>query len=170
MFIVHILKEHLIYYWCLTPRLQFDRSGIIEITVQWSEPRQHIVVFPTGSATFWQDRFVIPFWNFIHWNNIYWRWEKFRWFELHLEWPWFVEITKVSTRRILSLMLMIIYIFFRKRFIECISRRLIHTSSTRGINMPAPSRSRVYADVNTHRPREYWDYEQHQVEWGWVVG
>ncbi|XP_029646685.1 casein kinase II subunit alpha isoform X1 [Octopus sinensis] len=32
--------------------------------------------------------------------------------------------------------------------------------------MPAPSRARVYADVNTHRPREYWDYESHVVEWG----
>lgn len=28
------------------------------------------------------------------------------------------------------------------------------------------SRSRVYADVNTHRPREYWDYESHVIEWG----
>ncbi|XP_077982134.1 casein kinase II subunit alpha isoform X3 [Glandiceps talaboti] len=28
------------------------------------------------------------------------------------------------------------------------------------------SRARVYADVNTHRPREYWDYESHVVEWG----
>lgn len=31
--------------------------------------------------------------------------------------------------------------------------------------MPLPSRSRVYADVNTHRPRDYWDYEIHQIEW-----
>ena len=28
------------------------------------------------------------------------------------------------------------------------------------------SRSRVYSDVNTHRPREYWDYESHIIEWG----
>lgn len=28
------------------------------------------------------------------------------------------------------------------------------------------SRTRVYADVNTHRPREYWDYESHVIEWG----
>ena len=28
------------------------------------------------------------------------------------------------------------------------------------------SRSRVYADVNTHKPREYWDYESHPIEWG----
>lgn len=32
--------------------------------------------------------------------------------------------------------------------------------------MPAPSKSRVYSDVNTHKPREYWDYESHVVEWG----
>lgn len=34
--------------------------------------------------------------------------------------------------------------------------------------MPLPSRARVYADVNTHKPREYWDYESHVVEWGYV--
>lgn len=28
------------------------------------------------------------------------------------------------------------------------------------------STARIYADVNTHRPREYWDYEQHQIAWG----
>uniref|UniRef100_A0A4W5MUF1 non-specific serine/threonine protein kinase n=1 Tax=Hucho hucho TaxID=62062 RepID=A0A4W5MUF1_9TELE len=34
--------------------------------------------------------------------------------------------------------------------------------------MPGPvsSRARVYTGVNTHRPREYWDYESHVVEWG----
>ncbi|XP_035678411.1 casein kinase II subunit alpha isoform X2 [Branchiostoma floridae] len=32
--------------------------------------------------------------------------------------------------------------------------------------MAVPSRARVYADVNTHRPREYWDYESHVIEWG----
>jgi casein kinase II subunit alpha len=26
--------------------------------------------------------------------------------------------------------------------------------------------ARVYVDVNTHRPREYWDYESHPIEWG----
>uniref|UniRef100_A0A8D2E0L5 non-specific serine/threonine protein kinase n=1 Tax=Sciurus vulgaris TaxID=55149 RepID=A0A8D2E0L5_SCIVU len=31
---------------------------------------------------------------------------------------------------------------------------------------PMPSRARVYTDVNTHRPQEYWDYESHVVEWG----
>jgi len=32
--------------------------------------------------------------------------------------------------------------------------------------MTESSRARVYADVNTHRPREYWDYESHVIEWG----
>lgn len=32
--------------------------------------------------------------------------------------------------------------------------------------MPLPSRARVYADVNAHRPRDYWDYESYVVEWG----
>lgn len=36
----------------------------------------------------------------------------------------------------------------------------------RPVKMPAPSRARVYADVNKNRPREYWDYESHVVEWG----
>ena len=34
------------------------------------------------------------------------------------------------------------------------------------VTMPLASRARVYADVNSHRPREYWDYEAHVVEWG----
>ncbi|KAF7639224.1 Protein kinase domain-containing protein [Meloidogyne graminicola] len=32
--------------------------------------------------------------------------------------------------------------------------------------MPVPSRSRVYSDININKPREYWDYECHQIEWG----
>jgi len=32
--------------------------------------------------------------------------------------------------------------------------------------MPLPSRSRVYADVNLNKNREYWDYECHPIEWG----
>ncbi|VDP80498.1 unnamed protein product [Echinostoma caproni] len=31
--------------------------------------------------------------------------------------------------------------------------------------MPVISRARVYADVNTNRPREYWDYEAHEIKW-----
>jgi hypothetical protein len=32
--------------------------------------------------------------------------------------------------------------------------------------MPLASQARVYADVNLHRAREYWDYESHVIEWG----
>lgn len=32
--------------------------------------------------------------------------------------------------------------------------------------MPRPSKARVYVDANNHRPREYWDYETHVVDWG----
>lgn len=32
--------------------------------------------------------------------------------------------------------------------------------------MPTPSRSRVYPDINLNKPREYWDYECHPIEWG----
>ncbi|KAA3474002.1 casein kinase II subunit alpha-like [Gossypium australe] len=34
----------------------------------------------------------------------------------------------------------------------------------------APSKSRVYADVNVIRPKEYWDYELLTVQWGLVIG
>ena len=40
--------------------------------------------------------------------------------------------------------------------------RVLSTS----LKMPLPSRARVYADINTHKPREYWDYEAHVVDWG----
>lgn len=32
--------------------------------------------------------------------------------------------------------------------------------------MALPSRARVYSDVNSHKPREYWDYEAYVVDWG----
>jgi len=32
--------------------------------------------------------------------------------------------------------------------------------------MVQPSTSRVYADVNSKKPREYWDYERHLINWG----
>jgi len=35
-----------------------------------------------------------------------------------------------------------------------------------GSDMPIATRSRVYADVNVNKPREYWDYECHVIEWG----
>lgn len=31
--------------------------------------------------------------------------------------------------------------------------------------MTLPSNARVYADVNSHKPREYWDYENYVVDW-----
>lgn len=34
--------------------------------------------------------------------------------------------------------------------------------------MPFRSRARVYSEVNTLRPQDYWDYESHLIEWGWV--
>ena len=30
----------------------------------------------------------------------------------------------------------------------------------------AGSYARVYMDVNTHKPRDYWDYESHPIDWG----
>ncbi|EGT38379.1 hypothetical protein CAEBREN_28478 [Caenorhabditis brenneri] len=33
---------------------------------------------------------------------------------------------------------------------------------------PIQSRARVYAEVNPSRPREYWDYEAHMIEWGQI--
>lgn len=33
-------------------------------------------------------------------------------------------------------------------------------------NMALPSRARVYSDVNSHKPRDYWDYESYVVDWG----
>lgn len=35
-----------------------------------------------------------------------------------------------------------------------------------GDRMPVPSRARVYADINQSKPRDYWDYETHVLEWG----
>ena len=32
--------------------------------------------------------------------------------------------------------------------------------------MATGSRAKVYADVNVHKPREYWDYENLTVHWG----
>lgn len=38
------------------------------------------------------------------------------------------------------------------------------TSAT-SARMTLPSAARVYTDVNAHKPREYWDYENYTVEW-----
>ena len=42
-------------------------------------------------------------------------------------------------------------------------------SSSVNSAMPLASQARVYADVNLHRAREYWDYESHVIEWGSVT-
>lgn len=31
------------------------------------------------------------------------------------------------------------------------------------------NRALVYADVNQHRPREYWNYEALTIQWGFVI-
>lgn len=41
--------------------------------------------------------------------------------------------------------------------------------SQKTLDMALPSRVRVYTDVNSHKPREYWDYESYVVNWGWVM-
>lgn len=34
------------------------------------------------------------------------------------------------------------------------------------VRLKVYSVARTYADVNKHKPQEYWDYENHQIEWG----
>jgi len=46
------------------------------------------------------------------------------------------------------------------------SSYIVRKQSVYCAKMPVPSRARVYADVNTHRTRDYWDYESHVVTWG----
>ena len=55
-------------------------------------------------------------------------------------------------------------------FTLCYVIRSLHRSLIASLNMARMSGSwaRVYADVNTHKPRDYWDYEAHPIEWGWV--
>lgn len=33
----------------------------------------------------------------------------------------------------------------------------------------APSKAKVYADVNVVRPKDYWDYESLAVQWGYLL-
>ena len=36
--------------------------------------------------------------------------------------------------------------------------------------MPIGSVSSVYSDANSHRPKNYWDYdESHVIDWGFVL-
>lgn len=64
-------------------------------------------------------------------------------------------------------------------YVEGVLRGLILTGRTRVLPKPNSwhhctvytmsvntSRARVYSDVNVHRPRDYWDYESHVIEWG----
>lgn len=48
------------------------------------------------------------------------------------------------------------------------STALIKTLRTSNYSesMALPSRARVYADINSHKAREYWDYESYVVDWG----
>ena len=39
-------------------------------------------------------------------------------------------------------------------------------NSSTGAGVSGRSKARVYCDVNVHKPREYWDYESHPIEWG----
>jgi hypothetical protein len=36
--------------------------------------------------------------------------------------------------------------------------------------MPLGSVSRVYADVLQSKPQQYWDYDIHEITWGYVNG
>lgn len=36
--------------------------------------------------------------------------------------------------------------------------------------VPVPSKAKVYAEVNPNKPREYWDYESHVIDWGDIDG
>ena len=39
-------------------------------------------------------------------------------------------------------------------------------NSSTGAGVSGRSKARVYCDINVHKPREYWDYESHPIEWG----
>ena len=49
-----------------------------------------------------------------------------------------------------------------QRFISSASQSALFRQQT----MAVSSRSRVYTDVNSLKPREYWDYESYVVDWG----
>lgn len=51
---------------------------------------------------------------------------------------------------------------------ELCGNRILKTDRAPVLAMPGPaagSKSRVYADVNTLKSREYWDYETHVPNW-----
>lgn len=41
-------------------------------------------------------------------------------------------------------------------------------ANKRNRNRKMRNRASVYADVNQHRPREYWNYEALTIQWGYV--
>jgi len=70
---------------------------------------------------------------------------------------------------------MSLYVFFAGVLINAyaaVSKSLgAYKSSVRqlslfGADMALPSRARVYSDVNSHKSRDYWDYESYLVDWG----
>lgn len=48
-----------------------------------------------------------------------------------------------------------------RAYVRSIVSSLLHFK-----NMAVPSRAQIYADVNCHKPRDYWDYESYVVDWG----
>lgn len=48
------------------------------------------------------------------------------------------------------------------RFLSNISKGTVTSKRI----MAVPSRARVYTDVNSLKPQEYWDYESYVVDWG----
>lgn len=49
---------------------------------------------------------------------------------------------------------------------ERIALHKTNSSSDISEKMALPSRARVYTDVNSHKSRDYWDYESYVVDWG----
>jgi len=49
-----------------------------------------------------------------------------------------------------------------------ISSSSISSTATRPKARGVKNKARVYADVNLHRPREYWNYESNNINWGFL--
>lgn len=47
-----------------------------------------------------------------------------------------------------------------------VTRGCVRRMSLNQVEMALPSRARVYSDVNSHKTRDYWDYESYVVNWG----
>jgi len=57
-------------------------------------------------------------------------------------------------------------LFFPSIFRNCKSAMAMARLQRPRHQRPVKSRARVYADVNQHRPREYWNYDSLVVNWG----